>query len=98
MPPPPEVGSLLRFMGSEWFIAANAPDRAGLPVVFALCNAGGLARRGNWETVLNLLKEKVGELGPWTIETPTPVAFEPSRPDQRPSAGPPPVVHRRRPR
>ena len=93
-PLPPEAGSRLRFMDSEWYIAANAPDRAGLPVVFALCNAAGLARRGTFDLCLNLLREKVGEFGPWTVETPEPVAFEPSRPDQRPGVGPRPAVRR----
>ena len=93
-PVPPEVGSRLRFMDSDWYIAANAPDRAGLPVVFALCSAGGLARRGTFDLCMNLLREKVGELGPWTIEAPKSAAFEPSRPDQRPSVSGPPQVHR----
>ena len=98
----PEVGSVLRFLGHEVYISAGPGDRPGLPTVYALCNAAGLCRRGPFPQMLELARQQMGDSGPWTmpwtLETPAPVAFEPSRPDQRPSVGPPPVVLHRRPR
>jgi hypothetical protein len=100
-PPPPEVGSVLRFLGHDVHISVGPGDRPGLPAVDSLCNAAGLCRRGPFPQMLELARQQMGDRGPWTmpwtLETPAPVAFEPSRPNQQPNVGPPPVVLHRRP-
>ncbi len=90
-PETPEVGSRLRFLGSDFYIEAHHGDREGLPPIFELRGPGGLVRRAAFDVVMDQLrKQQGGDLGEWQVEgarAPTDVLFEPSRPDQERSAG-----------
>ena len=96
-PTPPEADHTLSFVGHDYSIVGRSPQRPGLPMTFELHKRGGRVNTGPFEMIVAQLRRLVGDdLGPFVVQPPRQPGDAFERPDQSPTAAPPPVVHRGR--